>query len=114
MNIGIIPLISAIVSFIFGITVLDQYFAGDSPFNFYGSSDYSCTVSALSLNFILRLMAYTLSYFDFGIYLGLFVWQPFSARDSLSSGKTPHRSYFNGNPGGSFHLCDPPIIYDPY
>jgi hypothetical protein len=32
MNIGIIPLISAIVSFIFGITVLDQYFARRQPF----------------------------------------------------------------------------------
>jgi hypothetical protein len=32
MNVGIIPLISAIVSFIFGITVLDQYFARRQPF----------------------------------------------------------------------------------
>ena len=32
MNIGIIPLISTIVSFIFGITVLDQYFARRQPF----------------------------------------------------------------------------------
>jgi hypothetical protein len=32
MNIGIIPLISAIISFIFGITILDQYFARRQPF----------------------------------------------------------------------------------
>ena len=32
MNIGIIPLISTIVSFVFGVTVLDQYFARRQPF----------------------------------------------------------------------------------
>ena len=32
MGIGTIPLISAIVSFVFGITVLDQYFARRQPF----------------------------------------------------------------------------------
>jgi len=32
MDIGIIPLISAVVSFIFGLTVLDQYFARCRPF----------------------------------------------------------------------------------
>ena len=32
MNIGIIPLISAIISFIFGMTILDQYFARRQPF----------------------------------------------------------------------------------
>src|SRR5271157_4753118 len=32
MGIGVIPLISAIVSFMFGITVLDQYFARRQPF----------------------------------------------------------------------------------
>ena len=32
MGIGIIPLISAIISFIFGIAVLDQYFARRQPF----------------------------------------------------------------------------------
>ena len=34
MDIGIIPLISTIVSFAFGVTVLDQYFARRQPFQF--------------------------------------------------------------------------------
>jgi hypothetical protein len=49
MGIGIIPLISAIVSFVFGITVLDQYLARRQPFQFlwtiglfmYGISAFS-------------------------------------------------------------------------
>ena len=32
MNLGIIPLISTVVAFVFGITVLDQYFARRRPF----------------------------------------------------------------------------------
>jgi hypothetical protein len=51
MNIGIIPLVSAVVSVIFALIVLDQYFARR-----YGLSGYSCMGSALSPSFIPKHM----------------------------------------------------------
>jgi len=56
VGIGIIPLISAIVSFVFGIIVLDQYFARRQPFQLLWTIGLFMYVSARSRNFTLKPM----------------------------------------------------------
>jgi hypothetical protein len=71
MNMGIIPLISAIVSFIFGITILDQYFARRQPFQLLWTIGL----------FMYGISAFTEFYTEtFGLHLVMFrLWYLFGA-----------------------------------
>src|SRR5208283_392660 len=71
MGIGIIPLISAIVSFIFALTVLDQYFARRQPFQLLWTIGL----------FMYGISAFTEFYTEtYGLYLVMFrLWFLFGA-----------------------------------
>ena len=100
MNIGIIPLISTIVSFVFAVTVLDQYFARRQPFQFLWTIGlFMYGISAFT-EFYTKPMDCMSLCSGFGISSGNLCRSFSRSGYGIPSTAAPHRQYFGGN-----HCC---------
>ncbi len=110
-----IPLFTCIVSFIFAITVLDQYFARRKPYQLLWSIGLFTYSIAAFTEFCAGVFGITSIILRLWYFIGAILVAAYMGMgDAISSDSTPERAHNNGNTWYSNHIRGCPRLYSRY